>query len=268
MNNRKSGSVVSALLILALLFLSALSVLFTAQLVTLQSFSDTFFWIGSHILPSAVTITALVVIEALFYGLFGKLFIAFLLTGIPSVLLACVSYYKSVINGFPLLISDLAFSENISDIVSFALPQIKITIPTVCGLLLLPITAIFLFLADRKIRVAFFPKRMLLAVPAGILTACFFLTGIFITPAAGAAWDLSQEERIDQMGISLAFYSAYAVSWKEKNEGYDGLIDQIKAEVQEKNASESSGGDKPSSVSPTVILLMSESFLTFPVWME
>lgn len=283
MNNRKSGRVVFVMSALLILFLSSLLILFTAQLVTLQSFSGAFVWIGSHLLPSIITIAALIVAEALFYGLSGKFFIAYLLTGLPVLLLSTVSYYKSVINGFPLLISDLSFSDNLSDIASFALPQIKMTVPTVFSLLSLPVATVLLFFADRKIHAAFFPKRAILSAVCGTLTVCFFLTGIFLTPAADAAWNFSQEERIDHLGISFAFYSAYAVSQQEKNEGYDELIAQIKSEVQAQNddfssdaqehnkASDTSaaGSEKDSAggrshtdaePSPTVILLMSESF--------
>lgn len=267
MNHPINERRLSALLILPISCLSVLLILFTAQLVTLQSFADAFVWIGSHLISTVITAASLLVIEMFLYGLFGKLFLSFLLTDVPIVLLSAVSYYKSVINGFPLLISDLAFSDNLSDIAAFALPQIKITVPVAASLIILLVTTVLLFMTDRKIRISFLPKRTVLGVVSGILTICFFAAGVFLSPAADAAWGFSQEERIDDMGVALAFYSAYAVSWQEKKEGWDELIAQIKSEVEtQEDASDPSSistsqiSKDAAAQSPTVILLMSESF--------
>lgn len=277
----KGSDAVRALPDFAAIFLILLGaefvLLFLTQLITLQSLPDTLTWIISHPAASAVTSAAFWIVSLMIYGIGGKMFLSFLLTALPVLTLSTVSYYKTVINGFPLMLSDLKFWKNIGEITDFAFPQMKMTLPVASALLLTAALTVLLFFADRRFRVKFLPQRAVLLVVSAAVTFSFFCSGTLLSATADMERVYSQSERIDDIGVTLAFYSAYAVSWQDSHAEDNPLIEEIRKEVEEQEAAtaaasasvpQSGSAEEENDIRttdadeelPSVVLIMSESF--------
>lgn len=132
--------------------LSGLLFTLLIQLVTLQSLPETFSWIVSHPAPFLLTFIALAGLTFFWHSVTGRRAAAFLLTGLPPLLLALISHYKTVINGFPLLLSDLGFAKNIGEIAGFSMSQLRITPSIAAAAFCFTAAAVLAFFADRKFR--------------------------------------------------------------------------------------------------------------------
>ncbi len=287
------NSLSNTVLTVALLLAGSILIFLAVQIVATQSLSETPTWILRHPLTSLTSIAAIFVVSASFYGLTGRPTPSFLLTGVPALVLCVISYFKTAINGIPLLITDFSFAGSLAEILGFAFPQLRPTVEITASVLIITATDILIHTVDKrkKLRFSFWPGRAVLLTVSSCLTALCLFTGLFLTPAADAARGLSQQERISDMGFLLAFYSAYAVSYEEKHEQMNDTIDEIIKEINEQNtktpdkndtktpesnsgAGGQTGSDDPNLLTeteskenpssdigdPVVILLMSESF--------
>ncbi len=225
--------------VLLILLACGLLLLFLTQLITLQSLPDTLTWILSHPAATAVSAAAFWAVGLLIYGAGGKMFLSFLLTALPLLALSAVSYYKTSINGFPLMLSDLKFWRDLGEITDFAFPQMELTVPVAAALLLTAAVTVLLFFADRRLKVAFFPRRAVLLAASAAVTVSFFCCGSLLSSTADMERVYSQSERIDDIGVTLAFYGAYAVSWQDSHAENNSLIEEIRAEVAEEESSSS-----------------------------
>ena len=256
--------------------------LFLTQFITLQSLPDALIWITSHPAAAVISSAAFWVVSLMIYGIGGKMFLSFLITALPVLTLSIVSYYKTAINGFPLILSDLKFWKNLGEITDFAFPQMKMTVPIAAALLLAAGITVLLFFADRRFHAKFLPGRLILLAVSAAVTVSFFCSGTLLSATADMERVYSQSERIDDMGVTLAFYSAYAVSWQDSHSDDNPLIEEISKEVREEEAAlasaesssavspplspAGSGTDEDTGRSdaeeelPSVILIMSESF--------
>lgn len=256
--------------------------LFLTQFITLQSLPDALIWITSHPAAAVISSAAFWVVSLMIYGIGGKMFLSFLITALPVLTLSIVSYYKTAINGFPLILSDLKFWKNLGEITDFAFPQMKMTVPIAAALLLAAGITVLLFFADRRFHAKFLPGRLILLAVSAAVTVSFFCSGTLLSATADMERVYSQSERIDDMGVTLAFYSAYAVSWQDSHSDDNPLIEEISKEVREEEAAlasaesssavspplspADSGTDEDTGRSdaeeelPSVILIMSESF--------
>lgn len=256
--------------------------LFLTQFITLQSLPDALIWITSHPAAAVISSAAFWVVSLMIYGIGGKMFLSFLITALPVLTLSIVSYYKTAINGFPLILSDLKFWKNLGEITDFAFPQMKMTVSIAAALLLAAGITVLLFFADRRFHAKFLPGRLILLAVSAAVTVSFFCSGTLLSATADMERVYSQSERIDDMGVTLAFYSAYAVSWQDSHSDDNPLIEEISKEVREEEAAlasaesssaispplspAGSGTDEDTDRSdaeeelPSVILIMSESF--------
>ena len=159
----------------------------------------------------------------------------------------------------------------------------KMTVPIAAALLLAAGITVLLFFADRRFHAKFLPGRLILLAVSAAVTVSFFCSGTLLSATADMERVYSQSDRIDDMGVTLAFYSAYAVSWQDSHSDDNPLIEEISKEVREEEAAlrirgshrplyprryrrAGSGTDEDTGRSdaeeelPSVILIMSESF--------
>lgn len=248
---------------LALLALSALLAALLPQLVTLQGVQPALSWAWRHPGPVLLVFLGLLALEsALFAGL-GRLWPAFLLTALPPFILALVSFYKTRINGTPLLLEDLHLSGNLLHIAGYAGARLRLTWPSLLAIGLL---------AAGTLGLAWLPRlrgrvRLALLLPGLALLAAFLLPSAFRGLAvAMSAGCVSQEERVEELGVVWGFYSAWSVSSadrsdvRKRNQELEENLTSLREDLQVAQPPASPAVPAAGQVTPTVIFLMSESF--------
>ncbi|MBP5166367.1 MAG: hypothetical protein ILP09_03825, partial [Oscillospiraceae bacterium] len=124
--------------------------LYCSETVTRQNLLSPFAWIVSHFGAAAFTWLLVTMAAMVFLALFRRLFAAYLVPALITLLLTLVSYYKNMINGFPLQLSDFSLAGEFTDIAGYALPQIRISPATAAAVLIVIAALALLFIAERR----------------------------------------------------------------------------------------------------------------------
>lgn len=246
--------ILQGLHILTVSLMIPLLLMFSSRLITGGGFFEALSLMikaGDMIFPEIVILGIFV---WLFYGISGSFFVADILVGMPYISLTLISYYKSVINGTPLLLGDLKMAGAIGEISRFALPQIRLSGAVVCGILIPFIFAIPLFVQDKRVRIR--PVRLWLLGLSLVLTVIFAFSPVFCHWVVDLdKGETFQEQKISQYGPFMGMYCTYAQGKKAGEIYKEDKIMQVKAQVRESEPVFSE--DK---IIPSVIFLMSESF--------
>ena len=121
----------------AFLLLAPLAILLCCQTVSLQGLPEAFRWIGSHPAAAALTWLLLLCLLGTLSALTGLLGLPLLLTAAAPAALTVVSYYRMVINGEPLMLTDFSLLGQFGNVAGFALDRIAVSSATLTALLLL-----------------------------------------------------------------------------------------------------------------------------------
>lgn len=192
----------------------------------------------------------------LLWALLGRLWAVWLAEGVPLLLLALVSHYKQLINGTPLELGDLSLLSGAGEILGFALPQARLTLPTALCLGAYVLIAGLLITFGRSLR----PGR---GLRLGALGA-----GAALGLVLGLARPVPANTR--SCGPALRLYAAWAedLARPEGREADPAVLEAIRARVETAEpprpapatAEDGAPEEAKEPVFPTVIFLMSESF--------
>ncbi len=242
------------ILFLILSFILPFAVIVIQNIIHFASFGDAFSWIFRYPSCFFFEYIVLLIFEGLIFSLFGSVWPAFLLSGLFMGILSLINYYKVIINGMPLVLSEFGLAGEFSEIAGFALPQIKMNTYIIWAIVLL---AVFLVLSG-IIQIGIkFPKKTRLIVGASsvLLAIVFLFTPLF--RAWAISFDkgtMSQEERVTKYTTALGLYATYARDSKKGDVYTLERKDRIEKEL------ESIENNEMDLKTPTVIFLMSESF--------
>ena len=108
--------------------------LYSSQVVALQHPGEAAHWLAEH--PAAVGTTWILLVTCLLLlrALLRKAWLAFLMTSLPVMTLTLVSYYKTLFNGMPLTLSDLAMAKDLFEIAAYTGGKLEITWQTVLAI--------------------------------------------------------------------------------------------------------------------------------------
>ena len=202
----------------------------------------------------------------LLWALTGRAWAVWLAEGVPLLVLTLVNYYKLRLNGVPLEPADFALLTGAGEIMSFALPQLRLNLPMIGALLFWAVLLTGLILLGKRLRMD--KKLRIAALCAGLVLAAALLTG-FAAPreTAGA-------------GPVLRLYAAWISARREARESgadeetLEDIRQQLNGTPSPEPTPETAPGTLPSPdpeptpeptpepepIFPTVIFLMSESF--------
>ena len=245
----------SCLWAFSLLAAMPFDILFHTQLITLQSFGGVFGWAFSNIGVFLLEYLILLCLCSFIYGLFRRLWAALLLPELILLAAALVSHYKTVINGSPLVLRDLTFVSQFSEIFGFAQSQITFSLHTISAILLFVLTAVLLFILDRRI------KKARLLSPIMALVSCLLLVLLVCTPAMSLWLDsverdgISEEERAEIYGPAFGLYASYVDGKRQMAALASASLDELTMQIESLEIKEGENLQ-----TPNVIFLMSESF--------
>jgi len=245
---------------LALLLLTPLSTVLACQVVSLQSVSLALHWLLDSPGPVLMYYLTLLLVQLLAAGLTRLSGLGGLLAALPPLGLTLASYYKGLINGEPLMLSDLELAGELRDIVGFA----KITVSGHTWFALLCVILPFALLTALDVLSLLGYDRFRLSVRRGLVLA----------GASGAALALfvtyglrpyCQDEyrsypiqayRDERLGVSLSLLSNWYCAQPSPSSTYSQarlqrVLEDMEAALDQKETAE---------VKPHIIFVMNESF--------
>ena len=238
-----------------MVFLLPLAILTATQLITVQSVEEAMAWASENMVALGLGYLLLLACEGVLLAITGGIFSAGLILAVPMLTMSISSYFKEVVNGVPLMVSDLAMATHMGTIAGFMKPGMSFgacTIPAV--LLVFVLLALTLLFARRPRRIRWYASLIvgLCGVLVLVGSANLPLTRDFLSGPE----DEIQAERNDRLGFLLGMYSGVLDSAVQEPDAYNennmnGILLKVKRNAASTQTPE---------VQPNVIMIMSESF--------
>ena len=243
-----------------LLFLTPLVTVAACQTVSLQSAGEAWAWIGSHPGAAALSWLLLLALLGMLWGLLRLLSLAALLSqGIPLVL-TLISYYKTIINGEPLMLTDFALAGDLGTVAGYAGARLTLSGATLGAILAVAAMALLGLAADlllprlraRQGMAAFGVLALALALavngPLGRVCAAYYRQSAM------------QVDRDAACGVPLSLLSTWLGSQAEGSGDYSELrmrrlLQQMEGDLADQRARRGEGTERPH-----IIYIMNESF--------
>ena len=236
------------------LFLGVFAILICCQTVSLQGLQPAYAWTAAHPAAAALTVLLLLCAMGTLYGLTRLLSLSFLLTAAVPVTLTVVSYYRMVINGEPLMLTDFSLLGQFAGVAGFATDRITVSAATWTALLLLLRLLGAAVLVDIALER---PPRAGRLHRAGLgfsmLVISVSIAGNTYCVEAYRHYAM-QVERDRACGVPLSLLSTYLGSEAAGSDEYSEL--RMKRLLLEMEAALGETGDQR----PHIIFVMNESF--------
>jgi len=235
------------------LLLAPLVILLCCQTVSLQGMTEAYRWIGGHPAAAGLTYLLLLCVLGTLCGLTGRLGLSFLLTAVVPAALTVVSYYRMVINGEPLMLTDFSLLGQFGDVAGFAMDRITVSAATgraLLGLLCFFCAGVLLDTVPPR------PRRSLYGAAAAfsMLVISLSIAGNSYCVDAYQTYAM-QVERDRACGVPLSLLSTYLGSETAGTDAYSELrMQRLFLEMEEALP------DAPGEEKPHVIFVMNESF--------
>lgn len=238
-----------------LIALSPIISLFLCQLTTLQRPLQALLWIVAHPGSALLTYLMLLLTLLLVERLSGSLFLGVLLTVLPCLLLSVASYIKQVVNGVPLLISDLTMLRQVGEIVGFVSADFRLGTGTWLAVALMLILCVLAFHYSRPVKRPSLRQRLTASAALAAALLCLLTAPTTAALLAGDEGE-SQAMRNERLGLLAGLFSAARQNSVQEPGTYseDGMNRILKFKSGETLPVEAPQQH------PNVIVLMSESF--------
>lgn len=253
---------VLTVLTIVLLLAAPLAIVYACQLITLQSGGEAAAWIGSHGIAVGVSWLLLLLGELALLGLTRLGGLSCLLTSLLPLGLTIVSYYKTVFNGEPLLLTDFSLAGEIGNVASFTMDRITVSQATSLALALVVGWTVALTVLDVLMRRWRFPWRLTFRGGA-VLFGGSLLTLALVLAAGVQDYCVAQYEaypmQVDRnqgCGVALSLLSTWYGSQAKGSDVYSELrMQEILLEMRQDLAEQDTAQEKPH-----IIFVMNESF--------
>ena len=246
---------------LGLLLFSPLVVLWACQSISLQSFGEALGWLPAHLPATGITWLLLLLVAAPLTALTRLSGLSLLLSALLPVGLTVVSHYKALINGEPLVLSDLSLAGELGQVAGFAADRISLSLPTGVALGCIALCVLALTMLDilslRGHTAACLSLRLRLITAGGSLLT-LLLVLLALRPYGEAQYKLYpvQGERDLACGVPLSLLCAWYGSQAQASEEYGPQrMAHILEEMEAALAQQPVGEEQPH-----IIFVMNESF--------
>lgn len=245
----------------ALLLLLPLAVIGTCQLVSLQSLPEALSWLPAHLPAVGITWLVLLLAELVLFGLTRLVSLSYLLPALVPFLLTLVSYYKAIINGEPLMISDLALAGDLFQVASFAAGRITISPSTGSAIAVVALPLVVLIALDVFSLLGW--ERLRPNWKAGLAGAGGGALALLLVLAALRPYGIAQCDdypapaaRDQACGVPLSLLSAWYDSFSTASQEYGpSRMKRILSDMEDALQAHTVGD-----VKPHIIFVMNESF--------
>lgn len=238
--------------------LAPLVVLLCVQLMTQRTPAGMLEWFVSAPLAALYTYLFLLLAQTVLSALTGSLFWSVLVVEVPFVVLGTANYLKEVINGAPILVSDLAMAGQMGNIAQFVRPDVELTSGVWLALLLvilLPV-AVGYFARCPKKKLWDWPRRLGVGVCALVALVVLLLPGVFHGLLGDGPNHEDQAQRNQRLGLLAGFYDGVLDSVVRPDDAYsEETMNTILQQLQRLEQPWKAPKQRPN-----VVMVMSESF--------
>jgi len=239
----------------AFLMVAPCSILFVCQLVSLQGTAAAAEWITGNLMAAGITAVLLFLALLILAGSIRLLSISFLLTAAVPFVLTLISYYRLVINGEPLMLTDFSLMLQFGDVADFAMDRITISRSTGWAIALLAALLLSAVALD------IFTKRSRWSVDITVASGALLIFMMTMSALASGycieqyKMYATQVDRDRACGVPLSLLSTWLGSEAAPSDEYSEL--RMKRLLLEMEAAlpEQTGEEKPH-----IIFVMNESF--------
>ena len=244
----------------ALLLLGPLAAAAACQVVSLQSWEEASRWLGGHAAAVAAVWGLLSCALWLVYGLTRLASLSLLLTEAVPLALTLVSYYKTAINGEPLMLTDFALAGDFGGVAGFAMDRIAISDATWGALALAAAPVLLALVLD------FLPRRLSLRggmVRAGAALLALGISAVtWLEPFCAAQYEAhpTQVDRDAACGVPLSLLSTALGARAAGSEAYSELRMQRLLQEMEGDLADQEA-ERGAARTPHIIFIMNESFM-------
>lgn len=233
------------------------AVIWLCQLIILQDGAAASAWIDGHMEAFFLTWGVLFFTELLAAVLTGRLFVGTALIGIPTVLFSVADHLKEMLNGTPIMASNLAMTGQAGQIAGFLRPGMDLGAATVPALWLTILLLVLAALLSKGPERSWSLRRRLCAGGAALSLLC---NAAWMPAAQSLLADgpenESQGSRNDRLGLLAGIWSALRASAMEAPDAYsENNMNRILRQLQ---ADQEPAGE--AEVRPNIVLILSESF--------
>ena len=253
------GLGVEAILRILLLALGPGAAVLICQAISLQSWGEAAAWMGGHLQAAALLWLLLACGTVILWGLTRLVGVSLLLAQAGPVGLTLVSYYKAVINGEPLRLSDLALAGNLRNVAGFAMDRITfsaVTISALAAVVLLAVLGTVLDVRGRKRRPSF--RQSAAAAGTALVVLAVAVAG-WAEPFCTVQYETYavQADRDGACGVPLSLLSALIGAKNQGSQDYSEvrMMKLLGDMYQDQNAQTRAEGK------PHIIFVMNESFM-------
>ena len=249
-----------------LLVLAPLLTVLACQTISLQGGGEAAAWMGNHGAAVAVTWLILVLAELAVFGLTRLGSLSCFLTAVLPLGLTLVSYYKTIINGEPLMLTDFSLAGNIANVAGFAMDRITISAATGWALTWVLLLIAVLVVLDVLIWRHPDPWRLdfrrggALCGGSLLILAAAFVGGLENFCVAQYEAYPMQADRDAGCGVSLSLLSTLVGSQAKGSEEYSELRMQQILQDMEQDLAEQAAEEDAAEQKPHIIFVMNESF--------
>ena len=257
---------ISWLLRAVLLIFAPLVTVLACQMISLQGGGAAAVdWMGEHTTAVAVTWLLLTLAELALFGIVRLASLSCFLVAAVPLGLTLVSYYKTIINGEPLMLTDFSLAGNIANVAGFAMDRITISSATGAALSWMLVLVAVLIALD--VVVLRHPTLWQIDVRRGaallggslLALAAAFVGGLENFCVAQYEAYPMQADRDAGCGVSLSLLSTLVGSQAKGSEEYSELrMQQILQDMEADR--EEQAAQQDSKQKPHIIFVMNESF--------
>lgn len=238
--------------------LAPLAVLLCVQLMDRRTPGAVLEWLGSAPQAALYTYLVLLLAQTVLSALTGGIFWSVLAVEVPFVVLAAANYLKEVINGAPILVSDLAMAGQMGKIARFVRPDVELTGGVWLALLLAVLLPAAVGYVARCPKPKPWDRPRRLGVGACALAALtvLLLPSVFHGLLGDGPDREDQAERNQRLGLLAGFYDGVLDSAVRPDDAYgeetmNTILQQLRRSEEPWTAPERR---------PNIVMVMSESF--------
>ena len=260
---RRAGWRVNPWVRFSLCAIAPLVILYCCQLITLQEPQAVLDWFSACSGAAWLTYAVLLGVLVLLFSVTTSLLCSTILVASPVLIFAFINHIKEILNGVPVLISDLAQADSPGELASFVKPGLGFESGTTTALwlALLLIVVVAVFACRQKKNFA----KWYIRTGGAVLGVALAAICLFSSPAQAlldGPGDEIQAERNDRLGLLAGFYSGWLDSAVEQPNAYNenNMNTILQAARQAAASAPSAAPAEGETVKPNVIMLMSESF--------
>ena len=242
-----------------LLVLGPAAAVLICQAISLQSWGEAVLWIGSHLQAAVLLWLLLACWAVILWGLTRLTGLSLLLIQALPVGFTLVSYYKAVINGEPLRLSDLALAGNLRNVAGFAMDRITFSAVTISALAAVVVLAALGGLLDAAAWKSRPPFRQSAGAAGIALVALAAAVAGWAEPFCTAQYETyaAQADRDDACGVPLSLLSALVGAKNQGSQDYGEVrMTKLLGDMYKDQSAQAQAAEKPH-----IIFVMSESFI-------